>query len=167
MAKAKMSFDKVQINLKALNRAVFETLAEQLAHDINARLNSEIGKGKTANGRRLKQYKESYKKAIRKGKVRAGNSGARKVSTSPTNLTITGDLLGSKIVRRIKGGAEIRFFGQHYSGISNAELAQSLIKRRFTGWHLLGQKDREHIDKQTAKFAEGQLDVLVQIKKAT
>jgi hypothetical protein len=158
------TFDKVTINPKVFERKIFEAAAKSMALDINARLTEEVGSGRNADGGSLKGYSAAYRKAIIKGYVRRGRSGQRKNSTS-TNLRISGRLLSSKKVRRVKGGAEIYFSGQHYSGQSNAQLAQRLHDMGFVGWHELGLKDELIIEEGTGDIAQRAAEQMVKVQK--
>jgi hypothetical protein len=164
----KVIVSKVKLDKNAISKKALLDLCKAEMLNTSARLRSETGKGRNADGGSIKPggYSESYKKAIEAGRVRGGSkrTGARKVSTSPVNLTITGDHLGSMQVRTVKDGAEIHFLGQHYSGLSNAQLAATLEARGFTGTFELGVVDQKRIETNFDKLVEDGIKKLVVLK---
>lgn len=161
MAKFELTADELKIDVKKLGLDRFAKLAAQELQNSITRLTQETQKGRNADGGAIKGgYSESYKRAIAKGQVR-GRGGVRKNSTSPVDLTISGEFLNSRQVTNLKDGAESRFGGTHSKppkrpgskrkskgskSISNAELAQHLDSRGFKGFHEFGLKDQLRIE---------------------
>ncbi len=152
--------ERFEYNANAMKQKVFVDLAESLAHDVLARITRNVQQGRKADGGVMKRYSPAYIEAIRAGQVK-GKNGVRKAYRGRTNLTITGELLQSRQVKRIPKGAEIFFLGGHAGGISNQELAVQLQRKGFTGWNELGPKDEKMIDEQVTAEVERVVDELI------
>lgn len=105
----KIKADRVKIDEEALKMKIAQTVLQRRAAIIAEEIFTRTQGGRDADGGPIGSgsYSESYKKAIRAGKV------AGKVNTAPVNLSATGQLLQSIQVRPIRSGAEIYFAGTH------------------------------------------------------
>lgn len=128
-------------------------IANQELSNTSVRLNGLISRGRDAEGKPLKIYSKSYREAIKKGQVKA--AGRSKPNPFPTNLTISGTLIRSKVVTNLRGGAEMGFQGGAAKGkLSNQQLAGELYKMGYVGWHEFGRKDIKRIEKRFADEVE-------------
>jgi hypothetical protein len=164
----KISYDKAKYRKGPLDLKNFIQVAQEECLIQRDRLDRNIQKGLDVTGKKLKKYSAAYKKAIENEEVTGGTGGlgVRKVSTR-TNLTISGDLLGSRQVVKTKDGAMCIFQGGHYSGLTNADLAESLHKRGFKGWHEFSKKDLKRVDAAMGRKADEAIKKSIEIKKDT
>jgi hypothetical protein len=164
----KVIVPKVKFDKNVISKKMLLDLCEAEMKTTVARLRKETGSGKGADGQPIKPggYSDSYIKAIQAGRVRGGSkgTGARKVTTSPVNLTISGDLLGSMQVRVVRDGAEIHFLGAHTAKISNAQLAAALLGKGFEGWFEYGQVDQKRTEASANKLFDEAMKKLVVLK---
>lgn len=151
--------DELKIDLSKLGLARFAKLAETQVVETITRIDANLSRGLEANGQALKPYAKST--AERK---------KEDLGTTVVNLTETGELRNSrKAVKRIPGGAESTFIGNHRSkgkgSLPNAQLAQYLYAER-PGWHEFGEADLKRIDERFSKEVEKALKEAVTVKKA-
>lgn len=150
-------------------REITKIANQELSNTI-VRLGTQIERGKDANGKPLKKYSRSYQEAIKAGDVIA--NGVAK-QPGPTNLTISGTLIRSRTVTNLRGGAESGFEGSMAKRTpktdrrvknkatggkpkitQNQQLANTLYKMGYVGWHEFGRKDIKRIEKRFADEAE-------------
>ena len=165
--RATIEVDGLEMDLAPARRfaAKLPQLAFQEVETTVSRLTSEINQGKDADGKKLKAYSPSYKKAINrarkskktKGGSRRGRVNIKSKKPTPTNLRITGDLLGSRQTDKLPNGARNRFRGKHYGGLSNQQLAGELERKGFVDWHAFGKKDVDRISKRVTKECDKML----------
>lgn len=151
--------DELKIDLSKLSLERFAKVAETQVVETITRIDANLSRGLDAHGQALKPY--------------AASTAAKKkeeLGTTTVNLTNTGELRNSrKAVKKILGGAESRFLGNHRSkgkgSLPNAQLAQYLYGDR-PGWHEFGEVDLKRIQDRFAKEVEKSLREAVTVKKA-
>lgn len=174
--KVKLEMPKITIDASALNLNQLLDICKQEALNTTARLKSETGQGRDADGGALKSYSPEYAKRKAYGKVRGaggvrGTGGSKTPAIGPvnvtTNLTVTGELLGSMQVRQVADGAEIFFLGDHASKggkLTNVALAGYLIAKGFKDWFGFGIQDEARINNRFAKFVDSAVKKLIVVK---
>jgi hypothetical protein len=158
--KLTITADELNIDLSKLSLERFQKIAEQQVVETITRIDANLSKGLDADGGSLKGYAKS---TLEKKKKELG--------TTVVNLTETGQLRNSRrAVRKIPGGAESRFIGNHStkgnSSLPNAKLAGYLHDKGFTGWHQFGAEDLKRIQDRFSAEVGKALKEAVSVKKA-
>ena len=162
-----ISADIIKLDPKAFNKRVLTDFADSEIQNTLASIRRNVSQGQNQHKRKLKRYSKSYREAIKKGQVRGAN-GVRKVSVSPTNLTVSGTLLGSMQAKRNQSKVEatIEFTGRHSKAkLSNLDLARALHEKGFTGWFEFGKDDLRRIETNLGKLVDKITKNLIDIKR--
>lgn len=179
---AKQSFrmiaDKVSLDEKQL--ATFKLKAVKAAgaflKDTMADNARNLDSGRDADGNKMKGYSSSYVKQIQAAKrgTKAGKTsknkgfaGLKTKDPSTTDLAITGTLRESQRLILEVDRAAIAFQGQHYSGLSNAELADALERMGFVDWYGIPEKNIKKLNTMIETVLDEVMDKTITIKKNT
>lgn len=133
-----MKFTKIKIDTKDIEKEFVQFALDEL-NETNRRTAALLQQGKDVEGGAMQSYSPSYKKQISSGKVRG------KTNPNLTNLTQTGELQGSRVVTRVKDGAELSIDGGR-----NLKIASYVFQKGFDGWFEFGKKDLDRIQKNLA-----------------
>lgn len=146
-----ISFPSVTINREAIGKAEVVKLLSQEALNTRTRLEQARLGGKGADGQDIKPggYSPAYIEAIEAGRVK--NHGVSKVSTSPVNLTISGNMSRSIQVRNGRDSSSAEIF---FNDANTAKQAIGLLSRGFNHWFEFGKTDIERVSKSFSKFVD-------------